>query len=171
MEFYNISISTHQLATLAFIAIYFLSSFSNLAIWLSLISNLGLQKKLTLQLLLLLFSQKTQFRHNFSVVFQTTLLDYISCFSISLCLCNFVVFFSHVHVSGCVSCVFFTAVVETLKLFFKLFGAPSNMFFSLIFSICHFHIVTAYNLIYLVKLSVSVVVCRHVRLRHALRNV
>jgi hypothetical protein len=158
------------LATLAIISQILFSSFSNLALWLGDICNLCLQKKLTLQLLLLLFSQKTQFRHNFIVVFKTTFLDNVSCFPVSFRLGNFVVFFSHVHVSGGISCVFFTAVVEALKLFFKLFGTSSDMFFSLVFSICHFHIVTAYNFIYLVKLF-SIFICRHVRLGHALRNI
>ena len=120
---------------------------------------------------MLCFSQKTQFRHNFIVVFQPTFSDYISSFPISFCLCDFIVLLSHVHVSGCVSSIFFTAVIKTLKLLFKLFGTPSNMFFSMVFSFRHFHIVTAYNLVYLVNLF-SVVICNgYLRLRHALRNI
>lgn len=123
-----------------------------------------------MKLLLLLFSQKAQFRHNVIIVFKTTFLDYVSGFSISFGFSNFVVFFSHVHISGCVSCVFFPAVIEALKFLLKLFSTSSNMLFSLVFSLKHIHIVTAYDFIYLVNL-LSVFIGRYVRLGHTLRNI
>lgn len=122
-----------------------------------------------MKLLLLLFSQKAQFRHNFIVVFKTTLLNYISGFPVSFCFCHFIMFLSHMHVSGCISCIFFSTVIEALKLLFEFFGTSSHMFFSLVFSLLHVHIVTAYNFIYLVKLF-SVFIGRHIRLGHALRH-
>ena len=83
-----------------------------------------------LQLLLLDLGQWREFIYDIRIALQTDIAHYFSRFSISLCFCHFVVFFSHVHVSSCVSCILFTAVVEAWKLFLELLGASSNVFFS-----------------------------------------
>ena len=91
----------------------------------------GLDKELVLQLVLLNLGQLGELVYYLGVVLQSAGSDNLSCLPISFSLSDLVVFVSHMHVSGSVSCIHFATSVETWERLRELLGASSHMLLSL----------------------------------------
>ena len=102
--------------------------------WNLFIFFISLHHQLILQLLLLLFSMKPKLTNYFWVILQSTFFDDVTCFSISFCLCNFVMLLTHVHIPSSISGIFFSTVIKTWELLFQFFCTSSNMLLSLLFT-------------------------------------
>ena len=80
-------------------------------------------------------SQLRQLIYNLNVIFKAASSDDFPSFSIPLGLGHLIVLLSHVHVPRCISCVLLAAVIQARELLCELFGASSDVFFPLIFSL------------------------------------
>ena len=110
-----------------------------------LLISASLYQKFILKLLLLLFCQQGELANDFWVVFKTTFTNNIPSFPVSLSLGDLVMLLAHVHISGSVSCILLTAVVEARELLFQFLSTTPDVFFPLIFASVHSEVVTVDN--------------------------
>lgn len=90
-----------------------------------------LQHELVLQLSLLSLSELRELLYDVLTVFKTKSTDYLPSFAVPLSLRYIIVLLTHVHVSSCISGVFFPAVVKARVLFLQLLCTTSYMFLPL----------------------------------------
>ena len=90
-----------------------------------------LQHQLALQLGLLGLRQLAQFLYDVLPVLQSEGSDYFTGFAVTLGLSHVIVLLTHVHISSCISGVFFPAIVKARVLFFQLLCTTSYMFLPL----------------------------------------